>query len=390
MENYKEIKLSGKSTNFNWIKSKFDEGILHINGGLIHTEDDFNLLRTAIRVTNDVYEGAWDLDIDIATSGMINIQGIVIHFPLINITNRDGLSHNIKNLFVRQPLRLAFGESGNKRLKIDRLEGGRTTLSYAEYCSDYFHSHLSIATYNRDFTRDGHKIPFYSTFCTGSGEINIYQSNINVDGFTEEAFMQYLLQIITLVGYESIEGTPYRHIKNILVKTRDNNYYRVPGDSDKMNLFHRIKENHIFESKLPDINFVIEGSRYIIIDDDKWEEFLKSGVVTELQKKRWFVMQDAANNVYPYETGGILNYVQPIIPNDKYIFRGQEYSYIVENIPDENEIVKQEVIYHIHPEVRKSIKNKVENDIDKYKIRKSTIDRYEDKSSNARESITTN
>lgn len=386
METIKEIKLSGKSTNFTWIKSKYDEGKLYINGVRIESEDDWNLLRTAIRVTNDIYEGAWDLDFMTDSAGKINLRGIVLHFPHITITNRDSASHNIKDLFVKIHIALNTGERGNKRLKIHNLDGGRSTMTYAEYCSNYLHSHLSTYTYDRNMRRDGFMLPFYNQFCTGSGEINLYQSNINADGLTEERFTQYMLQIMSLVGYESIEGHPYRKIRDIMIRTKTNRGYSLPSIVERHNFINGILRKHRELGVIPDINFVLENGKYVILDDDKWNEFLKTGVTDINSKKKWLVFNDAIS----YErTEEISEYLVPVLSTEEYIFRDKVFKHVIEDIPKKEE-AKEDRVYNIHSLVRATIKIKIENDIDKWKIRKSTIDRYTDKSDNVTESVRSN
>jgi len=145
----KQIKLQDKMRDPHWVTQQYNKGRLFIDGVKV-TDTIFNSLKIIIRACEEIYENAWDMDIIInpllpnldSPNGKIvlsiDIYGIVLYFPKITITNRNENSHLIKDLFTRISLTI-----GNNGLKIDNLEGGRTTLSYAEYCSHYYHSHLS-------------------------------------------------------------------------------------------------------------------------------------------------------------------------------------------------------------------------------------------------------
>ena len=107
-------------------------------------------------------------------------------------------------MFVKIP----FFINQRKRLGIERIKGGRTTLSYAEYCSHYYHSHLSIGAIG--FISSRSQPPMYSTFCTGSGEINIYQADMNSEGITEARATAYLMQIMTSLLLVQISHSNYQ------------------------------------------------------------------------------------------------------------------------------------------------------------------------------------
>lgn len=390
----KKIKLQDKMRNFSWVAQQQSKGRLYINGRKV-TGNVFNEFRIFVKTTQEIYENSWDIDIETSmeefstkkSSGktrierklVIQIRGLVLYFPRVTITNRERKSHLIKDIFVRIP----FFINQRERLGIETIEGGRTTLSYAEYCSHYYHSHLSIYAIGSISSRS--QPPMYSTFCTGSGEINIYQADMNSEGITEARATAYLMQIMTVVGYESIEGTPYRHIRNIMIRDasgrRSNPNKNVADNLYRRTLAH-CKDNNI----VPCLEFAIENNKYIVKDNSKFDEFLLATVTDEDAKRNILCMIDETGAYYQY--GSTPTREQPPTVTNKYIFQGREIQFTVEDIPDE--IDDSNIEYFIHPFIKTYIKNQIEYDINKKSIRKSTIDRYSNQSSNARKSVQPN
>lgn len=392
----KKIKLQNKMRNFSWVAQQQSKGRLYINGRKV-TDNVFNEFRTFVKTTQEIYENSWDIDIETSMeefstkkpSGktrierklVIQIRGLVLYFPRVTITNRERKrkSHLIKDIFVRIPFFINQGE----RLGIGTIEGGRTTLSYAEYCSHYYHSHLSINAIGSISSRS--QPPMYSTFCTGSGEINIYQADMNSEGITEARATAYLMQIMTVVGYESIEGTPYRYIRNIMIRDasgRKSNPNRNVADNLYRRTLAHCKDNNI----VPCLEFAIENNKYIVKDNSKFDEFLLATVTDEDAKRNILCMIDETGAYYQY--GSTPTREQPPTVTNKYIFQGREIQFTVEDIP--GEIDDSNIEYFIHPFIKTYIKNQIEYDINKKSIRKSTIDRYSNQSSNVRKSVQPN
>lgn len=401
----KAIKKKDLARNFAWIKDLYDNNKLYVGdlsviGASIRvTPIIWEQLRLAIRLVNEIYEESWDLDIQVDSESSseenldrVVLQGIILHFPKINITNRDSQSHTIKDLFVK----VSFGHGYNvdrreRVLRIAGISGARSTLSYAEYCSNYLHSHISANTYNQYNL----STEFYN-FCTGSGEINIYQTNLNVEGFTEESFTQYLIQIMSLVSYESIEGTPYRYMRNIIVRPIDARSYNMPPNSQVLRLYNIAKAKAAEQFRntniSPKIKFTLEDSKYSIVNDENFENYLKDCLNDRNDLERFLCYIDETGFVHRYsasvDSGIQGRYLVPSISTVPYIFRGREIPYIVEDRPQSQDTTN--ITFGIHPSVKKDIKKRIDENFNKYKIRKSTIDRYTDSTSDAREGVTSN
>ena len=375
----KQIALSGNIRDAAWFTQQYQKGrIKLLNNSESISSIVFEQFKTAIRVINDIYDNSWDIAFevkkDLNNKIFLEIKGIYILFPEINITNRDRANHTIKDLLVL----IQLYNYNNTALKINSLKGGRLTLSYAEYQSDYFHSHLPIFKSSISTTMD---LPYLSNFCTGSGEINIYQSNINGDGFNEERFIRYVMQIMSLVSYESIEGTPYRYIRSISVRPHSGSYYIVENRR-KERFKNKVISYYKQEDKIPVIDIHIDSTNsYYISDNETFKNFIYSIPFND-EDKNWFFCSLGDNNIY-YSYGQTPGYAIPPSVQSTFIFRNVEKRMVIESAPEGVNTVN----YIVHPNLIKYLKEEIEYELNKGKIRKSTIDRYSVKLSDATESI---
>ena len=375
----KQIALSGNIRDAAWFTQQYQKGrIKLLNNSESISSIVFEQFKTAIRVINDIYDNSWDIAFevkkDLNNKIFLEIKGIYILFPEINITNRDGANHTIKDLLVL----IQLYNYNNTALKIHSLKGGRLTLSYAEYQSDYFHSHLPIFKNSISTTMD---LPYLSDFCTGSGEINIYQSNINGDGFSEERFIRYAMQIMSLVSYESIEGTPYRYIRSISVRPHSGHYYNA-DNSRKLRFKNKVISYYKQEDKIPVIDIHIDSTNsYYISDNETFKNFIYSIPFND-EDKNWFFCSLGDSNIY-YSYGQTPGYAIPPSVQSTFIFRNVEKRMVIESAPEGVNTVN----YIVHPNLIKYLKEEIEYELNKDKIRKSTIDRYSVELSDATESI---
>lgn len=377
-----QIALSGNIRDAAWFTQQYQKGRIKLldNNNPI-SSSIFEQFKTAIRVINDIYDNSWDIAFEVKKDFnnkiFLEIKGIYILFSEINITNRDRANHTIKDLLVL----IQLYNYNNTALKIHSLKGGRLTLSYAEYQSDYFHSHLSIS---KSSISTGMNLPHLSAFCTGSGEINIYHSNINGDGFNEERFIRYAMQIMSLVSYESIEGTPYKYIRSISVRPHSGHYYNA-DNSRKLRFKNKVISYYKQEDKIPVIDIHIDSTNsYCISDNETFKNFIYSIPFND-EDKNWFFCSLGDNNVY-YSYGQTPGYAIPPNIQSTFIFRNVEKRMVIEPAPEGVNTVN----YIVHPNLIKYLKEEIEYELNKGKIRKSTIDRYSVKLSDATESIQSN
>lgn len=376
-----QIQLSGNIRNVAWFTHQFEKGRVYLIGSdEVMSQNVFDKFKSAIRIINDIYDNSWDINFKLAFHNnklRIEIQGIYILFPIVNITNRDNKRHTIKDLLVE----IRIYNHRNQDIRIENLKGGRLTLSYAEYQSDYFHSHLSIT---KGAISNGMTLPYMDNFCTGSGEINIYQSNINGDGFTEERFMRYAMQILSLVSYESIEGTPYRYMDRIRTHSRSGSYFHL--DNRRKELFFQKVINWYKQLEtIPNIDITIDSTNsYSVVLNENFLKFVENVQYEADDKAKFFCILGESNNYYAYNSAS--GFTTPPTVRNTFIFRSEVKNMVIEPAPQGNTTVT----HIIHPSLIKYLKEEIEYELNKGKIRKSTIDRYTSESSNATESVQSN
>lgn len=159
-----------------------------------------------VKTANEVYG---------ETFVMVDSNYVVIHFPVLPITNSRGINHEILDLYVK------FQFDGNKLLS--RMLGMRATIIPDEYNLQYLHSHLG---------RDG--IGIFKKFCVGAGsEMDRSLANASIasiHGSIAEKMLKFkfLLHYLPLfLKWESLEGVPYVKIENLGVRS-DPSYYEYP------------------------------------------------------------------------------------------------------------------------------------------------------------------
>lgn len=370
------IQLNGNMRNPTWVTRQFSKGRLFINGILL-TEKTFQEFKTAVKVINDIYEGSWDTEFELRVSNkkiQIDIKGLLIHFPEVEIRNSGSNKHQIKNLFIKINFRIYTNGLG-----LGYIDGARTSLSYAEWQNNYFHSHLS--TVSADL-RVEDKYPYFIGFCTGSGEINIYMADINGEGFTEERFIKFAMQLMTLASYESIEGTPYRYMSSIRDRPSSGRMF-ISSSTNSSNFKREVLGYYKRLGEIPNIDITINSQGlYEISNNQKFLNFLTE--VSYSNRARYFCLLDPISKIY-YSIEGIPGYTIPPVNPNTFIFRNERIKVMeIQTPPREGASVVEEELY---PNLINYIKKELEYELNKDKIRQSTIDRYRIDSGDARESV---
>lgn len=387
-----DYKLTGKLRDFNRVAKLYEKKRLYVVGNLV-TENLFEQLRTAIRIISEIYENQWDINFvptlirKEGKSGKgynaiaFEIKGIRLLFESITIkTTSGGRGHHIKDLLVEIP----FSVNRNN-LTIGRLKGGRLTMTQAEWQSHYFHSHLD--TRNGNIIDAGpSRFPYLKSFCTGSGEINIYQQNINGDGLNEARFTAYAMQIMSLVTHESTEGHPYRTYRSISARPTSGRNFSTPGSS-LLDQFYRYiinfyKQNPTIKPNV-NISFNTQGM-YALNDDETYTNFITQPFTIrdsqEDYRRYWCIVGENGNYFQYNDAPGYA--AIPDFSSYKTIFRGVERTFEVEV----TQASRTPLTNTIHPNFVKHFKTKLEYELNKKRITESTVNRYKNQNSNARES----
>lgn len=126
---------------------------------------------------------------------------ILVHFPKTTVTNEYDRSTVVKNLYIKVPLLSSGAEDGMFTMN-------RSEYTVAEMHSNYMHSHAHNIPTN-DFRR-------FTNCCLGSGPLTGTQTTLN-NGFDEDRWNIFCLEISKYVEVESIAGIPYHRLENIRI-----------------------------------------------------------------------------------------------------------------------------------------------------------------------------
>lgn len=144
---------------------------------------------------NGLYRDHWDISYHRAFSK----HCLIIKFDEFTISNSNGQTHVIKDLYVLLPINKT---SDNKISFTGGMYGGRGLVSNVEREAQYKHSHL-----NDSWNKVSH-------FCLGSGPISSYMVKFNLTP-DENTLFSVLYNVKIYVEWESLEGTPYKYMKNL-------------------------------------------------------------------------------------------------------------------------------------------------------------------------------
>lgn len=162
-----------------------------------------NILKI-VNILKAVYPERWTINkIPDSTSYYVYIL-----WDDITITNSNNDTHNIKDLYMRFTL--------SEDLKISTIKGFRGTLSPVEWVYGYQHSHLGGNNAKKSCYDEK-----FSGFCLGGGtEVPSLMAEIDIaERFDENLYILFLYSLDAYVKWESVEGGPYRHMKNINYST---------------------------------------------------------------------------------------------------------------------------------------------------------------------------
>jgi len=173
---------------------------------------------------------------------------IILKFDNVTVKNRNNLEHNIKDLYILIRLKEDFSITGG-------IEGCRGELTYAEYTSNYLFSHLS-SYYDEHISK-----------CCLGGQTALNQVCMELHcTFNSTRFEHFLFAIKNYVTWESLEGGPYRKIKDI-----GNNIY-----SNIVSLTNSQIENYIIPCINKKLHFIIDHD---IIEVER--DFYNYSIITE-------------------------------------------------------------------------------------------------------------
>lgn len=417
----KKLKKRGCSTSFDWFNSLFLSDRLAILTSRNSSEIDsvntnhvyyfrrdskkdrdtfYEDFRLKIKSIVDIFGDKWDIEFDIIKLGkrrVVLIKNIIVHFPELTITNTKGNSHNIKDLFMLLPL---YINDSRNFIKIFDLYGFRTTFTYEEIASRYSHSHLSGNPYDcKQLLFEPNIFPIKAHYCTGSGVINMTLGDVNsAEKFNEDTFSMLLVQMITMVSWESLEGTPYQYINEISLKVSGNNpdsrIRYLPDNlnhSGIANIIRRTIRNEDTNLEFKDFPFILKNGKFELKEDRFREAITKACNYSSDLKNNLFGIKDEESGRYISfssikEALSVVKFKEPE-EQQNYLFRDREIELkiiypetSIDKLEKYGELAKSSL--QLNERSFKKLKEDIENDVNKKYIREAIIG-YKDKSKSA-------
>lgn len=339
-------------------------------------------LRCLIGQTIEVFGENWDIQVKTQSDDTVNIVGIDILFPKVTIKNSQRSTHEIIDLY----LKLILAEGPSNKIAIESIAGARGKLSVKEYSCSYLHSHLP-----RNHLGTAPEGLSFQRFCTGSGAINTTMGRFNADNSADNA-SDFLLRLITLVSWESLEGVPHTRMGDIRYMSG-----RSSNQSGLRNLVTDYSVARNFSStvlraieigELP-----IQGIRASITNNQisiDVEEVFLANIISRENFKR-FVGVSWEGTVVTKES--LIEHVKNLNANTPhgvsipkiekktgYFFNGKEiYLQFTDYDPDvieKKEKVELEIIYKIPEDYVITFKQQCAEEIYKQQVRRAIAERY--------------
>ena len=308
-----------------------------------------------------VYYEMCDTQFSVCSRIFINKMCFIVHFPEVTVRNSRQQSLDIKDLFVR----FWFNKDS---LIYETLDGTRTTYSLEEFETNYTHSHLPRKQLKKFKDARGSKMPYrlnYNNFCLGTGEIKDFISIYNTDK-TVESFESILYMLDTIVSWESLEGTPHISISNTLARKSN-----VPDIN--LSVCHDVFMSTLKwakHTKQFDLDWIYRKGSYEIVDNEKFEDFLRSAYSDYSYKD---IPEDYAGFIDEkgefYVPTNVTEEGIKILDNDFIPFMGNKLFLKVEG----NMKFAGERKWYINPKIKQYVKTKLECTFNKTQIRQNTV-----------------
>jgi hypothetical protein len=235
----------------------------------------------------------------------------------------------------------------------------------------YAHSHL-VSIKWKELVKSPISRMSYTQFCLGESDLITFAQLYNGSGNLGD-FESYLYMLQTIVSWESLEGGPHIKMRGTLQKSLDVPNVTEPQCKEVLErVMYRHSNNHSCT-----IDWVIRDNKYIIVDNEKFEDFLRSAYSCPV---------GTPITIYKDENG---KYFTPTTISDTIIqsrqqdfipFRGKKFQLKVEG---ELKLVDKHKWY-INPKIKQYVKSKFESICNKIETKKYSIEWLNQSSNNRR------
>lgn len=362
--------LLGLHKNKKFLERLFDKETIKIRATQSLSRTDKIKVKADFFKILDLFEAKYkdqaDLGFHYDHDGGYFIPYFKVIYPKFTITNSQGKSHEIKDLFVYHSFKWTNGA-----VHPYKLEGGRLSKTDLEITSNYQQSHLSSHS-------SWKSNPFYcSYFCVGGDtDVSRMMAEFEVD-MDFDRYELFLFCVDSMITWESIEGVPF--IRMEVVKNANN--LRVTSSSSN---YEDTIYNLILTEKIPlDVDFYISDGIYKIHPNLKASEFIKKLVLRKFtfDKYKSILVTRAANTFDNYlqmrPEGAVATGLNKITATEEYtIFRGRKiYPKIIKEDRRSQKPISIEE-YIVYPKFLENVIRKLESRIYEKAVVKSTTRLY--------------
>ena len=309
-------------------------------------------LEPIIKSLNEIYGDNWDF---LFYYGLVNgkikvfFRGFITRFPQVTIENKDNKKYDgIKDLFV------LYEMSANNGIPYClNIQGGRTTMTFAEYYS-YGHSHYDNIPHTNycGFKDLALSSVYFSNFCLGTSNLStmILETN-EPENNNEEFWTNFFVQMFTIVYYESLSGMPYHKFSKIRLPTTSNNYSRASFDyaiSDDDFLKYLFKD---YKSKNVHIDLSLENDKLKVDFDEEFEKYAVDVLDEELDNyRKYYLCYKLEDNNYELHVNNTFNVsFKNYLPDSSIdiiplVYKQKEFPLVITDIPKDNDTVTPKLV----------------------------------------------
>ena len=371
--------LLGTHKNKKFLGKLFDKQFIAIPGA--DPTSDIQKVKSDFFKILDLFEEKYKGKADLGFYHESGLQRIIPYFkvlyPKFTITNSQGRSHEIRDLFVYHSFKFTRGS-----VHPWKLEGGRFSKTDLEITSGYQQSHLgSHSSWSSN--------PFYcSYFCVGGDtDVSRMLAEFEVE-MDMDRYELFLFCVDSMITWESLEGVPFIRMEVI----KNANSGRVTNTNPN---YEEGIVQAILTEKIPlDVDFYISDGIYRIHPNLRASNFIKKIVLKHytFNVAKSIIVSKTPNTFNHYlqmkAEGEVLKQVNKVtVPKEYTIFRGRKlYPKVVREDRRKNTPISIED-YIVYPKFLENVLRKLESRIYEKAVVKNATRLYHT-SNNASRGIT--
>lgn len=184
-----------------------DTDILELKEAIEEPIVELSFFEKIAKLLEEIYPDRWDIVDEFKAIDAFYVghsKTVLIKFDTLNLTNTYEHKHTVDNLYVA----LNFRKAGDDKYTFyGTMYGCRETVTYAEYCSNYRHSHIRTGKAG------------FGDFCVGSGsDMSDLLNGLAVE-WNIVRFEALLYQLMDYLAWESLEGVPFAKMNAIVERS---------------------------------------------------------------------------------------------------------------------------------------------------------------------------